>query len=46
MRETEKMIEFMIKSDDYEAGNFADIVVPADPLSEQILDLNCSIKAR
>lgn len=46
MRETEKMIDFMNKSDDYEIGNFADIVVPSDPLSEQILDLSCSIKAR
>jgi len=40
------MIEFMNHSEEHEVNNFANLVTPADEVSESVLNYVASIKAR
>ena len=40
------MLDFMNNSEEHEINNFTNLVKPADSISEGVLELNCSIKAR
>lgn len=44
--EVQKMLDFVNHSDEYQLLNFAELVRPADELSEAMLNLNASLKAR